>query len=115
MQLGTSLALRPAASITCTCQCRSCLEATPAPCGDPGERLRMGTVQRQPIKDFHKLMKLARQPGGLKALSDAELQVWIKDRRAGLAAATYKKSRAGWRRSLDEAEAELARRTSAKE
>jgi hypothetical protein len=65
-------------------------------------------------------MAVARQPGGLKTLSDEELLIWIENRRAGLARAERdktgrsSKARRGWRESVEAAEAELAWRTARK-
>jgi hypothetical protein len=67
-------------------------------------------MQRGPTTDIHKVRKLAHQPGGLKALSDAELDAYVVWLRDGLQAARYKKGRRGWRESLDAAEAEVTRR-----
>ena len=68
-------------------------------------------MDRGRIKDMHKARRLAGQPGGLKALADAELDAYLAWLRDGLEAARYKKGRRGWRESLEAAETEVARRT----
>jgi hypothetical protein len=66
------------------------------------------------VRHLHRLMVIAKQPGGLRTLSDDELMVWAGYLRTGLAAAEdskrRKKARRGWRDQLDLAEAESARR-----
>jgi hypothetical protein len=59
---------------------------------------------------MHKVRKLAHQRGGLKALTDVELEAYIGWLRDGLEAARYRKSRSGWREGLVAAEAEADRR-----
>jgi hypothetical protein len=38
------------------------------------------------MRHLHKLMTVASQPGGLRAMTDDELRLWIRDRRAGFGA-----------------------------
>jgi len=63
-----------------------------------------------------KLMNVARQPGGLRTMTDEELLFWAGNRRAGLArvesdnSGRSSKARRGWRDAVEAAEAELARR-----
>lgn len=65
-------------------------------------------------RHINKLHEVSGQPGGLTTMSDEELLRWIKNRREGLAAAEASKrghkARRGWRESVKNAEAELARR-----
>ena len=79
--------------------------------GEERAQALIARMQRGRIRDIHKVRKVAHQPGGLKALSDTELDAYVAWLRDGLEAARYKKGRRGWRESLDAAEAELARRT----
>ena len=68
-------------------------------------------VERGPIRDMHKVVKLARQPGGLKTLTDVELSAYVSWLRDGADDRSRdKKARKGFQQSLGEAEAEAARR-----
>jgi hypothetical protein len=63
------------------------------------------------IRHMHKVHKLARQPGGLKALTDVQLSAYLAWLREGADNRDIdKKARKGFQQSLRAAEAELARR-----
>src|SRR5690242_3220820 len=72
-------------------------------------------MPRRAARHVHKLMAVAAQPGGLATMTDDELMVWIADRRAGLERAEGSKrghkARAPWREAVEDAEAELRRRS----
>jgi predicted negative regulator of RcsB-dependent stress response len=74
----------------------------------------MSGVNLGRVRQIYKLMDIARQPGGLKTISDAELVALTEHVRGRLAAAEAskrgKKARRGWREALDRAETEFARR-----
>jgi hypothetical protein len=67
-------------------------------------------VERGPIRDMHKVWKLAHQPGGLKAVTDVELDAYVAWLRDELRSARHRKARVAWRESLTAAEAEADRR-----
>jgi hypothetical protein len=71
-------------------------------------------MEPEGVRHLHRLMVIAKQPGGLRSMSDDELMVWARYLRTGLATAEDskrgKKARRGWRDQLDLFEAELARR-----
>jgi hypothetical protein len=68
-------------------------------------------MERGPIREMHKVAKLARQPGGLKSATDLELNayaVWLRD--GADERGIDKKARRGFQERLRVAEAEIARR-----
>jgi hypothetical protein len=71
-------------------------------------------VNAGPVRQVERLKDIARQPGGLKTVSDAELAALARHFGDGLARAEAskrgKKARRGWREGLDRVEAEIARR-----
>jgi hypothetical protein len=68
-------------------------------------------VERGPIRDMYKAVKLARQPGGLKTLTDVELSAYVSWLRDGADDRSRdKKARKGFQQRLRAAEAEAARR-----
>jgi hypothetical protein len=74
----------------------------------------MSGVNLGRVRDIHRLMDIAGQPGGLKTISDAELVALAQHVRGRLSEAEAskrgKKARRGWRETVERAEAELARR-----
>jgi hypothetical protein len=74
-------------------------------------------VNAGPGRPVERLKDIARQPGGLKTVSDAELVALAHHFGDGLARAEAskrgKKARRGWRDGLDQVEAEIARREEA--
>jgi hypothetical protein len=71
-------------------------------------------VNAGPVRHVERLKDIARQPGGLKTVSDAELAALARHLGDGLARAEAskrgKKARRGWREGLARVEAEIARR-----
>ena len=66
---------------------------------------------RGPIRHMHKVLKLADQPGGLKALTDIELDAYVHWLRAGHTRSRFKKGRHEGLVRLRAAEDELKRRS----
>ena len=68
-------------------------------------------MERGPIREMHKVAKLARQRGGLKSATDLELNAyaaWLRD--GADERGIDKEARRGFQARLRVAEAEIARR-----
>jgi hypothetical protein len=93
-----------------------CMEAVAKTVGARGESCVVDNVvvNTGPVRQIERLKDIARQPGGLKTVSDAELGALARHFGDGLARAEAskrgKKARRGWREGLDGVEAEIARR-----